>query len=1125
VSAQPPQRAVLGSKLTPPAIRRFVIPRPRVESLLGAVADSRLTTVVAGAGFGKSSLLASWAVRHGASWYTVTEEDRDLDAFVQGVLASLRQPGVAAGLSITVTGVRGPDAERAEAARARAYAAVLGGALQEALRGDLVLVLDDVDELGQAAGSVRFLEGLCRQAPERLHLVMAARRDPPFSIERLRGRGQVLELAGPTLAFDEAEVAELLTGLLGESAAPLAPLLRAATGGWPAAVRLAAEALQGTPPERWEAAVGRLARREGPIDSYLAEEVFGNEPPEVSALVRAVAPLEGFTAELAEALGVERAREHVAAIDRRGLFLESRGDGWYTLAPLVRAFARERLPLDPDDHRRTCLTAAAWLEAHGEVGQALGILVSADQLEPAARLLVSAGRALLASGAAELVIRVANRLPHDREIDRLAGEAYQVRGEWDLALERYGRVTGEGDIDAGLAWRTGVIHYLRGEPDLALEMYRRGRLGSGEPRDDALLLAWTAAAHWLRGEVDACREQAGRALEVAEACGDDQALATAYTALAMHAALMSDRRANFAHYQRALEHAERAGDVLQVIRIRANRGSHLIEESNYREALEELDIAIRLAELAGFASFQALAMSNRGEALFRLGRLDEAIADLEGARAIQQRLGSRLISYPLGHLGDVFLERGDLALARLSFQEAVVVSEGAGDMQGLVPALAGLARVLVVEEPEEAARTLERALSHGSVLGRQKALLSAGWVALVIGDSEAAARWAEEAAALSRTRRDRAAVAESLELVARTSPDPATRRDRLEEAGAIWREVGSALGEARVDLALARSAPPEEAVELGRRAQRRFLELGVRGYAAEVADLLEGLSRPRSAPVAVHSLGGFRVTREGEPVPLAEWQSRKARTLLKILVARRGRPAHREEVMELLWPDEDPERTSSRLSVALSTLRGVLDPHKRADAEHFVGADRMTVRLELEHLEVDVERFLEDAEAGLRSLEAGLPEEAVPRLVAAEAAYAGDFLPEDPFDDWAIPLREEARNAYVAVARALAEDSAGRGDHDGAARLLLRILERDAFDERAHLGLVSALVVAGRHGEARRAYRAYAARMEELAIEALPFTEALGRVRPADPGPGAGSTRRLPESPASGSHPSSSPRG
>jgi DNA-binding SARP family transcriptional activator len=1093
VSAPTLRRGSFDPKLTPPGIRRFVIPRPRLEELLEDARAARLTTVVAGAGFGKSSLLAPWAAHTSAAWYTVTAEDRALDVFVVGVVDSLGIPSLAPSVSMALTGARGPDAESIENARAQAYAALVCGVLQERLPDDLVLVLDDVDELAGASASARFLDGLCRQAPETLHLVVASRRDLPFSIERLRGRGQVVEVGASTLAFDETEVAAVLSGLLGDAAGRFAPLLREVTGGWPAAVRLAAEALQAVPQERWELTIARLPRREGPIYSYLAGEVFAGEAPEVTDLVRTVAPLERFTAELAEALGIEDAPDHVAALDRRGLFIEPRGmPGWFALAPLVREFALQRLPLDPERRRALCRTAAVWLEERGHDDQALSLLMAAGEPEEAARLLVHSGAALLAAGASELVVRVARWLPEDATdpaIQRLVGEAHQVRGEWDLALERYGRLTETAEVDAGLAWRTGLIHYLRGEPDRALEIYERGRPGIGEPRDDALLLAWTAAAFWLRGDLEACGSRARRALEIAEACGDDQALAAAHTALAMLAALESDRRTNFVHYQRALDHAERAGDVLQVIRIRANRGSHLVEESKYHDALDELDVAIRLAELAGFASFQALALSNRGEALLCLGRLDEAIGDLEGARGIQQRLGSRLISYPLFHLGDVFRERGDLALARLAYQEAVSVSEGAGDLQGLVPALAGLARVIVVEEPEEAGRILDRALSHRAALGRQRALLAAGWVALASSDTEAAARWANEAAALSRTRRDRAAVAESLELVALSQPDPVASRDRLEEARAIWLEVGGVLGEARVDLELARFAPRDDAIPLARRAERRFRELGARRYAAQVGELLAGLSRPAVA-VSVRSLGGFLVTRNGEPIALAEWQSRKARTLLKILVARRGRPVHREELMELLWPDEDPDRTSSRLSVALSTLRGVLDPERELDPEDLVSADRTTIRLDLEHVEVDVERFLALADAALRGVGADEPDEAMSRLTSAEAMYAGDFLPEDPFDDWGIALREEARNSYVAVTRGLAERSAAAGDYDAAARFLLRILERDAFDERAHLGLVSALVASGRHGEARRAYRAYEARMGELGVEALPFTEA-----------------------------------
>src|SRR3712207_7466618 len=57
------------------------------------------------------------------------------------------------------------------------------------------------------------------------------------------------------------------------------------------------------------------------------------------------------------------------------------------------------------------------------------------------------------------------------------------------------------------------------------------------------------------------------------------------------------------------------------------------------------------------------------------------------------------------------------------------------------------------------------------------------------------------------------------------------------------------------------------------------------------------------------------------PVPLTAWRSRQARSLLKILVARRGRPVPRTELCELLWPDDDPQRTAHRLSVDRKSTR------------------------------------------------------------------------------------------------------------------------------------------------------------------------------------------------------------
>ena len=190
--------------------------------------------------------------------------------------------------------------------------------------------------------------------------------------------------------------------------------------------------------------------------------------------------------------------------------------------------------------------------------------------------------------------------------------------------------------------------------------------------------------------------------------------------------------------------------------------------------------------------------------------------------------------------------------------------------------------------------------------------------------------------------------------------------------------------------------------------------------------------------------------------------------------------------MDALWPGEDPVKVRNRLSVALSTLRAVLDPDKRFEPDQFVRADRDCVSLDLDNLVVDVEIFVHEASAGL-ALRASQPGAASERLEYAESLYAGDFLEEDPYEDWAVAVREEARAAYIASARALAEDAGAAGEHSAAASYLLRVLERDAYDEQAHLALVTALATAGRHGEARRGYRRYAGRMAEIGVEPASF--------------------------------------
>jgi ATP/maltotriose-dependent transcriptional regulator MalT/DNA-binding SARP family transcriptional activator len=1084
------------SKLLPPVLPAAFLDRPELLRRLDEVGGRRLTTVVAGAGFGKSTLLAAWASRVRPAWYSLQPEDAGLATFLRGLLDALRLrlPDLPDELDTVLASSLGPDAD--DLARADALAGALGEALELRLASDLMLVLDDVHELPAGGPAARLVEGLARHAPTPFHLVLSSRVEPPFPIQRLRGRGQVLELDGAVLALGPEETAELLAAVLGPDGRELSEPLHRMTGGWPAATCLAAESLRRQRPRERASSLAALRRPGGLLFAYLAEEVLAGEDPVLRELVRRVAPLRRFTAELCRALDVEADPGMLARLARRGLVLQPRAvDGWFTLNDLVREVVLASMPLEAGELRELHRRAAAWLAAGGHLEEALASVVASEDPPATAAFLVEHGPAMLASGAVDGVVAAAAGLPAELRgsaLEQVEGEARQVKGDWQGALECFRRAAGqERELAPGLAWRTGLIHYMRAELDQAMAVFQRARRDGAPDADQALLLAWTATVHFLRQEGDACRAAGQRALDAATACGDDHALAAAHTAMGMLAALEGDRAANDLHYRRALEAAERAQDVLHLARIRANLGSRSNEESSYREALVELEAAVRLAELSGYAAVLALAQTNRGEAQLGLGRLDEAIVELEAAKVTYQRLGSRRVAYPLGDLGVVYRERGDLALARAAYEEAIGFAERAGDLQGLVPALAGLARVLAGDEPERAARLAERAVGYGPGMAWVEAQLAAGWVALAAGEREPAAGFAAAAAAAAGTRRDRAGLAEALELRALAAPDPAGELRRLREAASSWAAVGNRLGEARNALAQARlgaagaASAGAPAVE---EAERRLRSLGVRVGAEVAAGLLRAVAAPPRDPVRIQALGGFRVLRAGEPVPAEEWQSRKARDLLKVLVARRGRAVPREALMEALWPDEDPARLSNRLSVALSTVRTVLDPDRRHPGDRFVTADKHVVALA--DVPVDVEEFLAAAAAGLDRFARGERAEALSLLIAAEAAFAGDFLEDDPYEDWAVSLREEARAAYLAVARTLARAAAEAAEHDQAVRYHLRVLERDAYDEEAHLGLVATLVAAGRHGEARRRYRIYGEQMGELGVEAAPFPSA-----------------------------------
>ncbi|HEU0303677.1 MAG TPA: hypothetical protein VFR32_03775, partial [Gaiellaceae bacterium] len=397
-----------------------LLERPALEARLDSAFGKRLTTIVAGAGFGKTTLLTQWSRDVASAWFTAGPEDSRLGSLASGLSRSLR--AFIGGLTVgRGSRLAAPD----EAMRADAIAAYFATELELRLEHDLVLVVDDVHELA-GSPSARLVEGLVRQAPVLLHIVLSGRTDPPFRIQRLRGQGQVLELDAGDLSFDEHETAALLEQSLGTDARVLASRIHDLTEGWPAAVRLAIEVVDRVDPAERETAVDGLRGSSGPLLGYLAEEVFEQEEQPVRDLIRAVAPFERFTPELCEALGLVDSRLAIDSLRRKGLFLTpQRADGGFlVLHSLVREYALDRLPLGDDELRPLHRRSAEWFEANDQLAEALGSYVQGGDANALADFLARRGEELLAHGSIDPVVEAGHLLPagsRDASLEEILG--------------------------------------------------------------------------------------------------------------------------------------------------------------------------------------------------------------------------------------------------------------------------------------------------------------------------------------------------------------------------------------------------------------------------------------------------------------------------------------------------------------------------------------------------------------------------------------------------------------------------------------------------------------------------------------------------------------------------------
>jgi LuxR family maltose regulon positive regulatory protein len=384
-----------------------LIDRGNLLAALDRAAASRVTTISAPAGSGKTLLLRAWADRpdqpHRVAVVQVRRDEHDAQQFWLAVLGAVRQPPG------TISGAD-PPAATPEFNGPAMTDRVLSELADH--RGRVTLVIDDLHELN-SPDALAQLTRLLTNLPGDVHAVLATRRDLPMRLQQLRLAGELAEIRAAEMRFTERETRELLEASgITLSEAGIA-LLYQRTEGWAAGLRLAAISLDDHPdPERF---VAEFSGSDRTVAEYLIAEMLERQPEEVQQLLLRTSLLDRVNGELADLLTGRPGSERILlALEDANAFVISLDPerAWFRyhhlFADLLRLELRRALPEQVRVlHRR----AAEWFIQHGQVVDAVRHTQAAGDWPSAARLLADYSFSLTLDGRLQTVEALLRAFP------------------------------------------------------------------------------------------------------------------------------------------------------------------------------------------------------------------------------------------------------------------------------------------------------------------------------------------------------------------------------------------------------------------------------------------------------------------------------------------------------------------------------------------------------------------------------------------------------------------------------------------------------------------------------------------------------------------------------------------
>jgi DNA-binding SARP family transcriptional activator len=219
-----------------------------------------------------------------------------------------------------------------------------------------------------------------------------------------------------------------------------------------------------------------------------------------------------------------------------------------------------------------------------------------------------------------------------------------------------------------------------------------------------------------------------------------------------------------------------------------------------------------------------------------------------------------------------------------------------------------------------------------------------------------------------------------------------------------------------------------------------------------------------------------------DDVPVDEWSSARIRSLFGYLLTHRKPWPAREVLMDVFWPESSPKASRNSLNVAIHGLRRALKEAKDVPVIVYSGG---TYRLHPDvHLWLDVEEFDNVVERARLHEDVGETDQATAAYEFATGLYRGEFLADDPYDDWPALMRERLRLAHLDTLGRLSNLHFKAGRNAASANLCQRIIEQDPCREDAYRRLMRCYSRQGQPHLALIQYRACVRTLEsELGVE------------------------------------------